>query len=79
MRAAKKTSSGWRWRTRAPTHCGSTGRATIGRQCRALSGAQQLTDIPLAELIEFIDWTPFFATWELNGKFPAILNDPQTW
>ena len=44
----------------------------------ALSGAQQLTDIPLAELIEFIDWTPFFATWELNGKFPAILNDPQT-
>jgi 5-methyltetrahydrofolate--homocysteine methyltransferase len=43
-----------------------------------LSGAQQLTDIPLAELIDFIDWTPFFATWELNGKFPAILNDPQT-
>ena len=42
-----------------------------------LSGAQQLTDIPLAELIDFIDWTPFFATWELNGKFPAILNDPQ--
>jgi 5-methyltetrahydrofolate--homocysteine methyltransferase len=34
MRAVKKASSGWRWRTRAPTHCGSIGRATIGRQCR---------------------------------------------
>ncbi|MGO9047443.1 MAG: methionine synthase [Xanthobacteraceae bacterium] len=38
----------------------------------------RLTDIPLSELIDLIDWTPFFATWELNGKFPAILNDPQT-
>ena len=27
------------------------------------------------ELTDFIDWTPFFATWELNGKFPAILDD----
>jgi 5-methyltetrahydrofolate--homocysteine methyltransferase len=43
-----------------------------------LSGTRRLTDIPLAELIGFIDWTPFFATWELSGKFPAILNDPQT-
>ena len=32
-------------------------------------------NIPVAELIDFIDWTPFFATWELNGKFPAILDD----
>jgi len=38
----------------------------------------RLTDIPLSELIDLIDWTPFFATWELNGKFPGILNDPQT-
>ncbi|MGA9320679.1 MAG: methionine synthase, partial [Xanthobacteraceae bacterium] len=41
-------------------------------------GTQQLADIPLAELVDYIDWTPFFATWELNGKYPAILNDPQT-
>src|SRR6185295_11645956 len=27
------------------------------------------------ELAEFIDWTPFFSTWELTGKFPAILDD----
>ena len=26
-------------------------------------------------MVDFIDWTPFFPTWELNGKFPAILDD----
>ncbi|MGA1370794.1 MAG: methionine synthase [Pseudomonadales bacterium] len=29
----------------------------------------------LAELVPYIDWTPFFMTWELAGKFPAILDD----
>ena len=43
-----------------------------------LLGAQRLADIALADLVDFIDWTPFFSTWELNGKYPAILNDPQT-
>ncbi|MCO6148176.1 methionine synthase [Flavobacterium sp. NRK1] len=28
-----------------------------------------------SELIDFIDWTPFFQTWDLHGKFPAILED----
>jgi 5-methyltetrahydrofolate--homocysteine methyltransferase len=36
---------------------------------------RRLADVPLAELIGLIDWTPFFATWELNGKYPAILAD----
>jgi 5-methyltetrahydrofolate--homocysteine methyltransferase len=40
-------------------------------------GVRRLDELPLAELVAFIDWTPFFATWELNGKYPAILNDPQ--
>jgi 5-methyltetrahydrofolate--homocysteine methyltransferase len=31
--------------------------------------------VPLEKIIEFIDWTPFFQTWELHGKFPAILTD----
>ena len=39
-------------------------------------GARAFADIPVAELIDYIDWTPFFATWELTGKYPAILNDP---
>ncbi len=33
-------------------------------------------DYPLAELVDRIDWTPFFTTWELRGAFPAILDDP---
>jgi 5-methyltetrahydrofolate--homocysteine methyltransferase len=38
-------------------------------------GLTVLDDYPLSELIEYIDWTPFFATWELAGKYPAILDD----
>jgi 5-methyltetrahydrofolate--homocysteine methyltransferase len=39
-------------------------------------GTRTFTDVSVAELIDYIDWTPFFATWELTGKYPAILNDP---
>src|SRR5262249_46995681 len=39
------------------------------------TGTRVLEDYPVAELVDFIDWSPFFATWELNGKFPAILDD----
>jgi 5-methyltetrahydrofolate--homocysteine methyltransferase len=38
-------------------------------------GTFKAEDIPIPELIDSIDWTPFFATWELNGKYPAILDD----
>jgi 5-methyltetrahydrofolate--homocysteine methyltransferase len=41
----------------------------------AFLGTKALADYPLAELIDFIDWTPFFQTWELPGKYPAILDD----
>jgi len=41
-------------------------------------GVRTLDDYPLAELIERIDWTPFFQTWELAGHYPAILTDPVT-
>lgn len=32
-------------------------------------------EVNLSELVDFIDWTPFFQSWELYGKFPAILTD----
>lgn len=32
-------------------------------------------EVELSELVDFIDWTPFFQSWELHGKFPAILKD----
>ena len=31
----------------------------------------------LADLARYIDWTPFFQTWELKGRYPAILDDPE--
>ncbi|RNL82768.1 methionine synthase [Sinomicrobium pectinilyticum] len=33
-------------------------------------------EVALEELLEYIDWTPFFRTWELHGKYPEILTDP---
>src|SRR5690348_7431373 len=38
-------------------------------------GSRVLEDYAIAELRDYIDWSPFFATWELTGKFPAILED----
>jgi 5-methyltetrahydrofolate--homocysteine methyltransferase len=38
-------------------------------------GTRVFDDYPLEDLVPVIDWTPFFATWELHGKFPAILED----
>jgi 5-methyltetrahydrofolate--homocysteine methyltransferase len=38
-------------------------------------GITTLESYPLEELVPYIDWTPFFQTWELHGKFPAILSD----
>ncbi|RTL52489.1 MAG: methionine synthase [Bradyrhizobiaceae bacterium] len=43
----------------------------------AFIGTRTFTDYPLAELAGYIDWTPFFQTWELAGRFPAILDDPK--
>ena len=39
-------------------------------------GIQVLDDYDLADLVPFIDWTPFFQSWELTGRYPAILSDP---
>ncbi len=38
-------------------------------------GIRVYKDIHLGDLISVIDWTPFFSSWQLAGKFPAILND----
>ena len=42
-----------------------------------LSGLKTFHDYPLEDLVERIDWTPFFLTWELRGTYPAILTDPK--
>jgi len=38
-------------------------------------GVQVLEQLSLKELLPFIDWSPFFRSWDLHGKFPAILTD----
>ncbi|NJB83405.1 methionine synthase [Wenyingzhuangia aestuarii] len=39
------------------------------------TGVQVIDDLPLEELVPYLDWTPFFQSWELHGKYPAILED----
>jgi 5-methyltetrahydrofolate--homocysteine methyltransferase len=43
----------------------------------AFVGRRVLADVPLDGLVPYVDWTFFFAAWELKGRFPAILNHPQ--
>lgn len=38
-------------------------------------GIQVFKAYPIAELADYIDWTPFFSSWQMSGKFPAILED----
>ncbi|TMM47289.1 methionine synthase [Qipengyuania marisflavi] len=42
----------------------------------AKPGVHVFDDWSLAELTDYIDWTPFFRAWELHGNYPAILEDP---
>ena len=42
----------------------------------AFQGIHELRDLPITDLIPFIDWSPFFMTWELKGKYPKIFQDP---
>src|SRR5690349_18580665 len=42
----------------------------------AFTGVKNL-DLDLEELSRWIDWSPFFHTWEMSGRYPAILDDPK--
>ena len=42
----------------------------------AFTGVRVLDAFPLGEIVPFIDWTPFFHTWELRGRYPKIFEDP---
>jgi 5-methyltetrahydrofolate--homocysteine methyltransferase len=43
----------------------------------SFTGARVFRSYDVAELVPYIDWTPFFQTWELKGRFPAILEDEE--
>ncbi len=40
-------------------------------------GPRVLRDFSLAEIVPYIDWSPFFMAWELSGKYPSIFDDPK--
>jgi 5-methyltetrahydrofolate--homocysteine methyltransferase len=43
----------------------------------SFTGVRVVDNYPLEELVPYIDWSPFFHTWELKGRYPAILEDPE--
>ena len=38
-------------------------------------GVKKISNVNIADLLNYVDWTPFFISWNLVGKFPAIFND----
>ncbi|QDU30542.1 Methionine synthase [Anatilimnocola aggregata] len=42
----------------------------------SFTGTKVVRDIPLESIVPYIDWSPFFQTWELKGKYPRIFQDP---
>jgi 5-methyltetrahydrofolate--homocysteine methyltransferase len=51
--------------------------ATVDIPKPEFTGARVFETVSLAKLRDYIDWSPFFLTWELKGKYPRILDDPQ--
>jgi 5-methyltetrahydrofolate--homocysteine methyltransferase len=43
----------------------------------AFLGSRVIDDLPLEEIAGYIDWSPFFHAWEIRGRFPALLDDPE--
>ncbi len=50
--------------------------ATTDIPVPSMVGIRTIDDQSLAELLPFIDWSPFFHTWELKGRYPELLKDP---
>jgi 5-methyltetrahydrofolate--homocysteine methyltransferase len=48
-----------------------------GIRTLATDGHETATPITLGDLVPFIDWSPFFHTWEIRGRYPAILEKPE--
>ena len=49
--------------------------STVRIDTPSFLGRREIRDLPLDELVPLIDWSPFFMTWELKGKFPKIFDD----
>lgn len=66
-------------RPRAPIEVARANAARLSFEGMTVAPAQPgvtvFEDWPLADLVPVIDWTPFFASWDLHGRYPAILED----
>ena len=51
---------------------------TIDIPTPAFTGLKVIDELPLREIAGFIDWSPFFHAWEIRGRYPALLDDPET-
>ena len=70
---AKRFSTDWETVDVAkPSFTGTRVLSTVPAQKGTPADAEEIT---LSEIAEYIDWTPFFITWELHGKYPRILED----
>ena len=72
LEAARANRQKFDWHTYAPAQPTALGKRIFTTETAA-DGAQ---NISLATLVPFIDWSPFFHTWELRGRYPAIFEDP---
>ena len=52
-----------------------TGKAWKKLECGDSVPFEEFTSVSVESLRPFIDWTPFFQTWELRGRYPSILED----
>ncbi|HEX9887637.1 MAG TPA: methionine synthase [Longimicrobiales bacterium] len=43
----------------------------------SFTGVRTVDDVPLETLVDAIDWTPFFQAWEIQGRYPDLLDDPE--
>jgi 5-methyltetrahydrofolate--homocysteine methyltransferase len=50
---------------------------TVDIPVPAFTGTRTLHDLPLDEIANYIDWSPFFHAWEIRGRYPALLDDPE--
>ena len=50
---------------------------TVDIPTPAFTGIKVIEELPLAEIRNFIDWSPFFHAWEIRGRYPALLDDPE--
>lgn len=75
QRAGRKSAKSFLSLEEARQHKWQTDWAAYQPKKPLVPGIQVFADYPLEELAEYIDWTPFFSSWQLAGAFPAILDD----